>query len=176
MPTERRDGYTSLVLISMRRFRLLSALSLVGAAMVLISCSREWRDAVQCRKHLRGIALSLDLDRQMNSNAWPRSLIEVDRGLLRKVLVCPGTGNRPGPDLESEAWSDYVYLDWSRLTTNTGPSIAKYPLAFDRRLSNHAGRGINVVLVDGSVFWDDGGRWLAKFSQDHSAFKVPLLE
>ena len=159
----------------MKKHALLAAISTVAAALGG-GCSADWRDSVQCRKHLKGIALTLDLERQMNSNAWPQSLIDVDHGLLRKILVCPATGNTPGRDQDAQKWSDYIYVDWSKTVSNRSSAGPKYPLAFDRRLSNHRGRGINVVLIDGSVFWDQGGNWLSNFAKAHPEFNVPTVD
>ena len=58
---------------------------------------------------------------------------------------------------------------------------------YDRRLSNHGGKGINVLLVDvvnayegirGPTFWfwDEDAKWLREFARGHPDVKIPLPE
>jgi hypothetical protein len=102
--------------------------------------------------------------------------MEVGDGLLRKVVVCPGTGRRAGLTQEYRLWMDYVYIDWHNMGKAPESAMSRYPLAYDRRFSNHHGTGINIVLVDASVFWDERAKWLSAFARDHQEFSIPIPE
>ena len=84
-------------------------------------------------------------------------------------------------------WMDYFYLHW--------PSVSgvytNYPLMYDRRLSNHSGRGINILLVEqtvnpasppspesyhGQFFGDEGAKWLQAFAKEHPELDIPMPE
>jgi hypothetical protein len=76
---------------------------------------------------------------------------------------------------------DYTYVYWPE-GTNTPIT---YPLLYDRRLSNHAGRGINVLLVQGThhrkgapgtILWDPEADWLKGFAREHPEFNIKLPE
>jgi hypothetical protein len=73
---------------------------------------------------------------------------------------------------------DYVYINWSQIldTTETDWRSGEYPLFYDRRMSNHKGRGINVVLTNGYVFWDSNAKWLKEFAAKHPTLEIPLPE
>lgn len=89
-------------------------------------------------------------------------------------VLCPGRkGSVPGSWRDIEAWSDYTYVYWPSGRTGTPPD---YPLMYDRRLSNHQGKGINIVTVGKKVFWDRNSKWLRKFAQGHPEFNIPLPE
>ena len=65
-------------------------------------------------------------------------------------LKCPGSGTKQGLLIDAEEWQDYIYINWS-LYYGAQPVPPDYPLIYDRRLSNHDGKGINVVSVEGAV-------------------------
>lgn len=44
---------------------------------------------------------------------------------------------------------------------------------YDRHLSNHNGKGINILMVDGTVKWDPKAEWLKKFISDHKDLNLP---
>lgn len=71
---------------------------------------------------------------------------------------------------------NYFFVDWSKLPDEPGTSRGKYPLIYDRRLSNHDGRGINILMVDGSIVWDSNVDWLKKFAAEHPNAKLPVPE
>ena len=52
--------------------------------------------------------------------------------------------------------SDYVYWYWTNLSTAPLSS----PWVHDKSIRNHGGEGVNVLLVDGSIFWHGGAQWL----------------
>lgn len=89
------------------------------------------------------------------------------------LLTCPGVQQFRSANRESEG--DYTYINWSLiLGTNRVPD--DYPLAYDKRLSNHSGMGINVVLVHGFAFWDFRAHWLKRFAAEHPKYHLPLPE
>ena len=84
-------------------------------------------------------------------------------------FLCPGTCRQAGGDPgEVGEWSDYIYLRWTNGATTPG----LFPLLYDKSLSNHNGQGINILRVDGEVFWDQGGRWLRQFAEEHPTLNV----
>jgi hypothetical protein len=80
-----------------------------------------------------------------------------------------------------------LYMPWA-----SGRAVpGDYPLMYDRRLANHGGKGINVLLVEqtvsaaspgspgsfrGQFFWDEGARWLQQFVREHPDFPIPVPE
>jgi hypothetical protein len=70
----------------------------------------------------------------------------------------------------------YYYIDWSKLPHDTNVSFNHYPLAYDRHMSNHDGRGINVLMVNGTVIWDANAQWLKVFETDHPDLQLPMPE
>ena len=71
---------------------------------------------------------------------------------------------------------DYYCIDWQKLPHNADMPLNQYPLAYDRRMSNHNNRGINILMVGGTVEWDSNVEWLKKFSADHPNAKLPMPE
>lgn len=71
---------------------------------------------------------------------------------------------------------NYFFMDWSKLPDGPGTSPGKYPLMYDRRLSNHNGRGINILMVDGTIEWDANAEWLKKFAAEHPTANLPMSE
>lgn len=90
-----------------------------------------------------------------------------------KLFICPGSGTKPPPSIaECTDWVDYIYISWP-----TGEKTpADYPWIYDRRLSHHQGRGINLAPIGGPAFWDEGARWLRKFAKEHPDLKIPMPE
>lgn len=71
---------------------------------------------------------------------------------------------------------DYFFVDWSKQPEAIEKLPGKRPLTYDRRLSNHDGRGINILMADGSVEWDSNAEWLKKFAAEHPNAKLPMPE
>ena len=91
-------------------------------------------------------------------------------------LYCPGSGTKPGLLSNAEVWQDYIYIDWSRYYDDVQAVPRDYPLIYDRHLSNHDGKGINVVTVGGDVYWDPDAGKLCSFALWHREYEVPLPE
>ena len=82
-------------------------------------------------------------------------------------------------------YCDYTLVDWTTEATRSKtapdesgsillrPQLSKYPLVFDRHLANHHGRGIHVILIDGTLLWDRDARWLKAFAAQHPEVRIP---
>jgi hypothetical protein len=69
---------------------------------------------------------------------------------------------------------DYTYINWSTIFAHVKEVPGDYPLAYDRTLANHVGRGVYVIKVDGTVIWDEGAYWIRRFSAQHPEYRVPV--
>ena len=161
---------------------------LFGIGLVWIGYSREKVRRSQCLSALRSTGALLCLYRGDNEGELPPSLSLMSSYLGDpSFFLCPWGNKIPGTWADVSAWMDYFYVYW--------PSVkgvyANYPLMYDRRLSNHNGKGICVLLVEGAVnppapprpesyhgqfFWDENAQWLRKFVREHPDLKVPLPE
>ena len=103
---------------------------------------------------------------------FPPSLQEVVKKINEhSFLICP-SAKYLGVHINDE--SDYIYVDWSLVNVEQNADMAKYPLIYDRKLANHQGKGINIVMVDGSTMWDENADWLRNFSFQHLAYRLQL--
>lgn len=156
--------------------RNLLAIVLISLAVigVLSSCRKpaSLADQQNCKQQLRSLWSAIELYRHDHSNQWPPNLESLDKDMVGRLLTCPGVKTNSGPGGQS----DYLYLDWSKLLDGPGTSPGKWPLMYDRRMSNHDGRGVNVLMVDGSVEWDSNAEWLKKFAAEHPNAKLPMPE
>src|SRR3990172_8864324 len=147
--------------------------TIVVAVLVVLAASTQYmvkraREKVLCRNcehQLRSLGAFFLAYPTENNGQLPsdlESLDKVDKELIIRILVCPGTGHAPGGFTNMNSWVDYTFVDWSAiLGTNAVPN--DYPIVYDRRMSNHNGRGINILMVDGTVEWDSNAKWLKKF-------------
>lgn len=95
------------------------------------------------------------------------------------ILQC---GNNRKKDLSlatADEWMDYIYVYWPDGTNTPGD----YPVMYDRRLSNHGGKGINILKVSGTrerkgapgtVVWDQEAAWLKQFALQHPEYTIRL--
>lgn len=150
------------------------AIAILGGAFALggvLICLRppDYRDG-GCHRMLRSLWHSISAYRQ-DYHSLPRNWQDIwTSHRISRSLVCPMVASNT---LNANR-EDYLHPDFS--TYPATASIDKYPLVYDRRLANHRGRGVNVVLVDGTVFWDDDAKWLRKFASAHPECKIPLPE
>lgn len=86
------------------------------------------------------------------------------------LIVCPCASTCPGEWGSVDSWADYVYVSWP----SGADTPDDHPLIYDADLSNHGGRGINIVTVGGNVFWDAQADWLRRFVATHRELNVPL--
>ena len=89
-------------------------------------------------------------------------------------LLCPGSDTPIGTWETAAKWSDYIYINWSGSIVGTNFVQPWYPLAYDSRMSNHSGRGVYVIKVDGTVIWDRGAEWIKTFGREHTNFLIVL--
>jgi hypothetical protein len=102
-------------------------------------------------------------------------------------FVCPWHSKPCGSWTNVTEWMDYFYIPWPSVTG----AYTNYPLMYDRRLANHGGKGINILLVEqaahpayptslesfhGQFFWDEDAKWLRKFAREHPDLKIPMPE
>jgi type II secretory pathway pseudopilin PulG len=131
-----------------------------------------------CQHQLQSLGTFLRTYRTENNGRLPSdfgSMNSVDKQLLAPILICPGSGHAPGGFTNINSWADYIFVDWlAVLGRNTVPG--DYPIAYDRSMSNHCGRGVNVLSVDGIVRWDSNAEWLKTFAAEHPEAKLPLPE
>lgn len=154
----------------------LLAVALINMAAIgaLSSCRKpaSLSEQINCKQQLRSLWSAIALYRHDHSNQWPSNLEVLTKDMVGRLLTCPGVKTNSG----AVSRSDYFYVDWSKLPHGADATPYKYPLMYDRDTSNHDGRGINVLMVDGSVEWDSGASWLKKFAADHPNTKLPMPE
>jgi hypothetical protein len=92
------------------------------------------------------------------------------------VLLCPGSKTCVGSQRDLVGLCDYAYVDWSRWFDDPEAVPAGFPMIYDRRLSNHGGRGVYILRSEGFVMWDPGGQWLSTFAAKHPEYKLTLPE
>jgi hypothetical protein len=147
----------------------------IGARPLLVHAGFRYRQA-RCRELLKLIGNAIQTYEADKQGQLPRRLDVLSNELSNTAfLICPGTGHTPGSFSNAHSWADYVLIDWAAmLGTNSVPNT--YPMAYDRSMHNHAGRGVNVLTVDGFVRWDPSARSLNKFMQDHPNLSLPIPE
>ena len=100
----------------------------------------------------------------------------LERSRCQSILIEQWKQSEGKVGLGTRDNGNYFFVDWSKLPDGPGTSPGKYPLMYDRRLSNHDGRGINILMADGSIEWDSNAEWLKKFAADHPSAKFPMPE
>ena len=142
-------------------------LALVSLAVVCILSFYRYVPSLlnrqNCKQQLRSLWAVIALYRQEHENQWPANLKSLDQELVARLLRCPGVKTRSPLDFQN----DYIYIDWSKQAHSADMSFEKYPLMYDRTMDNHSGSGINVLMVDGTVEWDNNAEWLKKFAAEH---------
>ena len=160
----------------------------VAAAAIWLSHERGLSQRVLCLSRLRSIGWAFKQYRVDNEGKLPEKLSLMSSYIDDPHLwTCPWDRKRPGSWTNITEWIDYYYVPWPSVTG----VYTNYPLMYDRRLANHGGKGINVVLVEqavnpgipghpetfhGQIFWDEGAKWLQKFAKEHPDLKMPLPE
>ena len=134
-------------------------------------------DRVVCRNQLSCIGFAIRLYRQDHSGSCPsnlENLEDIAYGLSKPILHCPGASSQKRTLGESPHEDDYVYVYWPQLLPDMPKTLpGGYPIVYDAKLSNHKGKGINILLVDGSVMWDERARWLTHFAAEHPGTVPP---
>src|SRR4051812_25552269 len=120
------------------------------------------RNRSQCQRSLRALENAVKAFPDDHGGQHPATLDEAlsnigfgDVERTARMVRCPGTASLLiGTDIRSR--TGYYYVDWSKWFGPTNAVPTSYPLIYDRFLSNHEGKGINLVLVDGTILWDEG--------------------
>jgi hypothetical protein len=112
--------------------------------------------------------------RQDHDGAFPQRLSDFIPNYFDnpRSFQCGKADQSPESLPSVDAWADYLWAYWPQ-STNTP---ADYPLAYDKRIQNHHGEGINVVTVGGGAFWDRRCEWLRGFLQRHPERRIPVPE
>jgi len=147
----------------------------VGIAVIVVHPLDRYHQA-KCNETLKLLGNAIRTYQSDHQGQLPRQLAMLSNELSNPVfLICPGSGHPPGSFTNADSWADYIYVDWTAVRgTNVVPG--DYPIAYDRSMSNHGGRGVNVLSVDGFVRWDSKGEWLKKFAAEHPNAKLPMPE
>lgn len=120
-----------------------------------------------------------------NGTFPPKISVLTSNGYLRpSVLKCPMPDINAvlPPGSNADQWMDYIYIYWPE-----GKDTPKdYPVIYDRKLSNHGGKGINILRREGIApgpkmynpkpIWDKNAEWLKKFAKEHPEYNIPLPE
>ena len=129
--------------------------------------SQSEADKLRCQRYIRCAAYCVFQYRSDHDEQFPRTLeeaviSEAGEQMVQHLTQCPVKG----------ATAKYIYVDWSRWFTN-GAVPKDYPLVYESKRNLH-GDGINVVLMDGSVFWDEGARWITDFGKIHPDYRLEI--
>jgi hypothetical protein len=123
---------------------------------------------MRCQQDLKNLRELMALYIGSHNALWPSSMTE----LLREedapeiAEVSPAVG-KPGED-------DYIYIDWQQFANGPKWGFDRFPVIYDRQLSNHGGRGIYILLTNGDVIWDSGATWLRQFAAEHQEDRIPI--
>jgi len=123
-------------------------------------------EARNCKQQLRSLWAVLALYRQEHNGQLPPSLENLDTNLVGRLLACPG--GKLNPTTRSNYQAGYYYVDWTKHQPQPNFGAGKYPLIYDRFMLNHDGKGVNVLMMDGSVMWDADAEWLKKFASENT--------
>jgi hypothetical protein len=147
---------------------------IVGLVIVSIHPVGRYQ-RLQCAEKLKALGYAIRVY-QTGHGHLPRQLSVLSNDLLSpSLLICPGSGHAPGSFQNANTWTDYEFMDWALfLGTNTVPG--GYPIAYDRSIRSHVGRGVNVVNVNGLVRWDPAAQSLIAFAAEHPEVKLRIPE
>lgn len=173
--------------ITARRRILVLTLAGCGVFCALVLCRhRSVRESqLECAGCLNTLEFHIKLYASENDGRFPANIAELlkwsgaEQGFFEPLLLCPRpreTTNSPRSVEEwmvtADEWMDYIYVPWQ----NPSELPGNYPLIYDRRLANHKGKGINIVLLNGQVMWDRNAQYLKEFIKEHPDLDVPLPE
>ena len=165
----------------------------VAAAAIWLSHERELSRRVNCLSCLRSTGWALGMYCQEYNGRLPENFSLMSNVMSTPFFyVCPWNSKTAHSKTRESwtnvtEWMDYFYVPWPSVTG----VYTNYPLMYDRRLANHGGKGINILLVEqavhpavphkpetfhGQFFGDEGAKWLQKFAKEHPDLKVPLPE
>lgn len=150
----------------------------VGAIITTVIACRSNQtvtdNRVQCGRNLKALRISVAQYRDDHDGDFPPSLKEaltnVDVGNIN-LLQCPATAAQSPSPTDASELLGYHYVDWSKRGIKQPPG--DFPLIYDAALQNH-GDGINVICIDGTLFWDSAAKWLNNFAIEHPSAKLPI--
>lgn len=164
----------------MKRIPLLIVGFTLGAAVtfsvIFIRDAREQARRSKCfdniyQTHKSFVMFSMDHNKQ-----FPTNIADMANYANNvKLFLCPSSGRTPPTAhgvAELKDWLDYIYVPWPEGEETPGD----YPQMYDRRMSHHRSEGINLLLVNGGAFWDQGAGYLLQFAITHPNLHVPLPE
>ena len=166
----------------MKRKAMIAAICILGLLAVALLCvpatraMRERGRRFQCCSRVHNTFLVFKMFAMDNNHAFPTNIQQMSGYIdIPGWFVCPGRSNMPMNLSYATCtdWLDYICVPWPDGEELTW---AEYPVIYDRRLSNHGGRGINIGFVDGSARWDSKAEWLQKFAKEHPDLRIPLPE
>lgn len=105
---------------------------------------------------------------------YPSSLDDIIKGhyvTSGTILMCPATVHDQA-GVPHGAY--YTYINWSRYYDTVNRVPDDFPQLYDSALSNHGGRGINIVTINCRVFWDPDATWLRNFAAGHPQYDIPV--
>jgi len=166
---------------SWRRLSL-AALGLLIVGLLAFGLSRAIRISKRhvCQENLSAFEYAIRMY-SIEENGFPSNPIDlipthVPNIQSLRLLMCPAVHHQKKDVSDGTDWGDYTYVNWSDYYEDPEKVPADYPLMYDRALSNHDGRGINIARVDGMTFWDPGGAWLRDFAARHPEYDIPVPE
>ena len=152
------------------------SVTLVGVAFIFAPIARDRARRTRCMSNLSCLGKTLMMYAMDHDEAYPTNAgCMADYADNVRIYICPGSGTRPPASLSVEGytnWVDYILIPWSNGVATPG----EYPLMYDRRLSHHQGKGINVLWVDGRVVWDKNAKGLKRFAEEHPQLEIPMPE
>jgi hypothetical protein len=148
--------------------------SVIALLVVVAGCSILSKGARQtendrriCQKNMRSVASCVIEYWYDHDEQFPNTMEEAVKRLggeeMAKLLTqCP----------VKETTAKFIYVNWSRWFAK-GVVPKDYPMIYESNKSQH-GDGINIVLTDGSVFWDENALWIADFAKKHPEYELEL--
>jgi hypothetical protein len=164
----------------MKRILMLVVGCILGAAVtfsvIFIRDAREQARRSKCFANIYQTHKAFLMFSMEHNNQFPTNIADMATYANNmKLFVCPSSGRIPPTArsvTELKDWLDYIYVPWP----NGEETPGDYPQMYDRRMSHHRGEGINLVLVNGGAFWDQGAGYLLQFAVTHPDLHVPLPE
>lgn len=155
---------------------ILFSVSLIAILVLLLPV---FFNAVACRNHLSVVQYDVNKFRLGHGGNYPSNILVATRWIeddhlasidfVRSTLTCPGGQSTKDADFHP----DYIYINWEPFFGSNRPPD-DYPIAYDRKMSNHLGLGINIIKMAGFPTWDFRGRGLKHFAEEHPEYHLEL--
>ena len=166
---------------------------LIGVVVILVACfcaavaylrdARERARDMSCKSRLASFGSALLMCALDSGGEFPSNIVDTTPYCNNaKLFICPGSTTPTPASLDlrnATGWFDYVYIHWPE-GTNTAHDG---PILYDRRLSHHRGKGINILRLSDlakpkcdRILWDEGAQWLLKFAKEHPELDIQIPE